>query len=109
MTKEQYFDMCEMLNTEPVDEDIPVEQEDLLPEVLLAYNIYSLLRPNFDSFNGVYHGKDYSNLSTLLDMYDVPTVERKEYFKIILTLDSIDTEQINEKLSSKPAQSSNQG
>ena len=100
MTAEQYLDMCEMLGTEPSDEDMPVEQEDLIPEILLAYNIYSLLSPKFDSFNGGYYGKEYSNLKTLFEMYEVSVKEQKEYFKIILILDSIDTEQIN-----KPAQS----
>ena len=105
MTKDQYFDMCEMLNTEVVDDDIPIEQEDLIPEILLAYNIYSLLAPKFDSFSGNYYGKEYSNLKTLFEMYEVSVKEQREYFKIILILDSIDTEHINNKLKSKPAQS----
>lgn len=109
MTKDQYYDMCDMLGNEPVDKDIPVDMGDLLPEVQLAYNIYSLLRPNFDSFSGVYHGKDYSSLNALFVMYDVPPEDQREYFKIILILDGIDSEQINAKLQQKPAQSNNQG
>jgi hypothetical protein len=93
------------MGTEIIEEDIPVEQEDLIPEILLAYNIYSLLAPKFDSFNGGYFGKDYSNLKTLFDMYEVSVQEQKEYFKIILILDSIDTEQINNRLKNRPAQS----
>jgi hypothetical protein len=42
-------------------------------------------------------------------MYDVPQTDRKEYFKIILTLDNIDSEQINAKLQQKSAPSKNQG
>ena len=105
MTRDQYLDMCDMMGTEIIEEDIPVEQEDLIPEILLAYNIYSLLAPKFDSFNGGYFGKDYSNLKTLFDMYEVSVQEQKEYFKIILILDSIDTEQINNRLKNRPAQS----
>ena len=105
MTKDQYYDMCEALGTEVVDEDIPIDQEDLMSEILLAYNIYSLLSPKFDSFNGGYYGKDYSNLKTLFGMYEVSVQEQKEYFKIILILDSRDTEQINNRLKNKSAQS----
>lgn len=105
MTKDQYYDMCDMLGTEVIEEDIPVNQEDLMPEILLAYNIYSLLSPKFDSFNGGYFGKDYINLNTLFEMYEVTIQDRKEYFKIILILDSIDTEQINNRLKNRPAQS----
>lgn len=105
MTKEQYYDMCDMLGTEVIEEDVPVDQEDLIPEILLAYNIYSLLSPKFDSFNGGYFGKEYSNLKTLFEMYEVSVQDQKEYFKIILILDSIDTEQINNRLKNRPAQS----
>lgn len=101
MTKEAYFEMCEALNADPVEKDIPLEQADLLPDVLLAYNIYSLLAPKFDSFAGVYHGKDYSNLSLLFNMYEVTPEYQREYFKIILTIDGIDSEQINAKLQQK--------
>ena len=33
MTKEQYFEMCEMMGSEPVEDEIPVEFDDLYSEV----------------------------------------------------------------------------
>jgi hypothetical protein len=39
MTKEQYFEMCEALGTEPDPLEIPIEFDDLHLEVQEAYSI----------------------------------------------------------------------
>ena len=72
MTKEQYFEMCEMLGSEPLEEEIPVELYDLPLEVQEAYWVYTLLNDNWDSFGGNYLGK---NLSGLLDIMNILKID----------------------------------
>ena len=43
MTKEQYFEMCEMLGSQPVDSEIPVELDDFPVEVQQAFLVYKQL------------------------------------------------------------------
>ena len=74
MTKEQYFEMCEMLGSEPIEEQIPVELADLPLEVQEAYRVYVLLNDNWDSFGGNYLGK---NMSGLLDIMNILEIEDK--------------------------------
>lgn len=74
MTKEQYFEMCAMLGSEPLEEEIPVELADLPLEVQEAYRVYVLLNDNWDSFGGNYLGK---NMSGLLDIMNILEIEDK--------------------------------
>ena len=66
--------MCEMLGSEPLEEQIPVELADLPLEVQEAYRVYVLLNDNWDSFGGNYLGK---NMSGLLDIMNILEIEDK--------------------------------
>ena len=77
--------MCEMLGSEPLDEEIPVELADLPLEVQEAYRVYVLLNDNWDSFGGNYLGK---NMSGLLDIMNILQIEdRITILNIIQILD----------------------
>lgn len=89
MTKDTYFEMCEMLNSEPVPEEIPVEYDDLLLDVQEALGIYSKLKDEWDMMNGNYLGKSYSGISDIFDILEVPSEDRKTVFNLIGIIDSI--------------------
>ena len=97
MSKENYLEVCEAMGNEPSEDEIPLELDDLLPEVAQAYNMYSLLSCRIDSMAGIYLGKDFSGLETLFDMHDISKSDRLDLFKIMLILDSIDVEHANAK------------
>lgn len=98
MTKESYFEMCEMLGTEPKDDEIPIEYEDLYDEVQEAISVYNMLQDQWDTMNGLYLGKI---LSGIVDILDIAQVEdRQTCYKIIQLLDSNRSKIINDK---KPA------
>lgn len=85
MTKEAYYDMCEALGSEPIDDEVPIEYDDLLLEVQEALSIYSKLRDDWDGMNGVYLGKNYSGI---MDIFSVLEVEDKRtIFELILIID----------------------
>lgn len=87
MTKEAYFEMCEMLGTEPVEEEIPVDYSDLLTDVQEALGIYSKLRDEWDTMNGNYLGKNYSGILDILNILEVPPEDRKTMFELIGIID----------------------
>ena len=101
MTKEAYFEMCEALGTAPVEEEIPIELEDFSPEAQELIEIYGMLRDDWDGMNGVYLGKSFVGISEIFDMMNIEKVDRKFYFSLLKSFDSIRQEEI-QKL--KPAE-----
>lgn len=102
MTKEDYFDMCEALGTEPVESEIPVEINDFPDEVQEAINVYYKLRDEWDTMNGVYMGKSYTGLIDILDIVEIPKEDRKYTLEWISVMDAARSKTI---AAQKPKQS----
>lgn len=88
MTKDAYFEMCEMLGTEPVEEEIPVEYDDFFIDVQEALGIYQKLRDEWDTMNGSYIGKTYAGLLDILDLLGVPVEDRRTQYELIGIIDT---------------------
>lgn len=82
MTKETYFEMCEMLAQEPIESEIPVEISDFPEIVQQCFVIYGILSDIWDPMGGNYLGKDYSIVFKLFEVYDIT-----ENTEILLSLD----------------------
>lgn len=89
MTKETYFEMCEMMGSEPIKEEVPVEYDDLLVDVQEALSIYSKLRDEWDTMNGNYLGKSYAGINDIFNILEVPVEDRKTLFNLLGIIDSI--------------------
>ena len=89
MTKEQYFEMCEMLGSDPVESEIPVEFNDFPDEVQLALSIYRMLRDEWEYMNGNYLGKNLNGIFDLFEVYDIEFKDKKYYLELIHNIDSI--------------------
>lgn len=90
--------MCEMLGSEPIESEIPIEFGDLPDEVQEAIYVYNMLQDNWDTMNGGYLGKNFAGVS---DIFDIAQVDDKiTTFRIIQILDHIRAKIINSK---KPA------
>lgn len=104
MTKEQYFDMCEQLGSEPIESEIPVEFDDFAMEVQLALSIYRMLRDEWEYMNGTYLGKNLNGIFELFDVYDIDPKDKKFYLELIHMIDSTRIDEIrNSKPTEKPA------
>jgi hypothetical protein len=95
MTKEAYLDMCEQLGSQPQEKEIPVMLEDMPIDIELAYNVYNLLPDKIDSFNGVYYGKELDKAPLMLEFLEIQS--KKDIFKIIIIIDSLEREEINRR------------
>lgn len=74
ITLDRYLEICEQLGQEPVEEDMPVDWEDLPISVQYAIHIYNKLGNRIQAEIG-FIGKDYTNLPILLQIYDIDSVE----------------------------------
>ena len=97
MTKAQYFEMCEVLGSEPLEEEIPIEYEDLLTDVQYALNIYSKLRDEWDGMNGVYLGKNFTGIIDIFDLYEIPKEDQRLMLDILHTIDACRSKIANAK------------
>ena len=87
MTKQHYFEMCELLNKPPKPEDIPVELEDFPDEVQLGFSIYYVLQDQWEGISGTYMGKNWTGLMDIFDIYEVEKQDRKTIFEILHLID----------------------
>ena len=101
MTKDRYFEMCEMLGTEPVESEIPVEYDDLPDLAQQAIIIYKTLKDDWDGMNGVYKGKIFTGIGDIFDIYEIPLEERKLTYLAMLHIDAIRVEDHRQKSKAK--------
>lgn len=87
MTKDAYFDMCDSLGSEPLDEEIPVDYEDLHLDVQEAMGIYHKLRDEWDTMNGTYLGKSYAGIIDIFTILEVPIEDRRTLFDLLGIID----------------------
>lgn len=99
MTKDQYFEMCGYLGSEPLDSEIPVEYDDLALEVQDALRIYNNLTDNWDYMGGNYIGKNLDSLKFILEIYEIEKVDHRSVYELILNIDRIRAKSIQD---SKP-------
>jgi hypothetical protein len=85
MTRDKYFTMMEQLEQEPKDSEIPPDWEDLPDIMVYAMNTFNSLGDRVYPDIG-FVGKDYTNLSTYMKIYEI---QDPEYFlEILQFLDS---------------------
>ena len=104
MTKEKYFEMCEMLGSEPIPDQIPVDHGDLYPEAQTALIIYNKLRDEWDSLNGKYLGKNYLGVIDIFVLYEVPTESRRIVYDLLKVIDDVRSKMIAAKTPQPPKQ-----
>ena len=76
--------MCDMMGTDPISEEIPVDFEDLDYESQLAVKVFNILPDNVEGMSGSWLGKDFSGLGTLIDVYEIE--DKKQFIELITIL-----------------------
>lgn len=80
--------MCEALGGEPIEEEIPVDYEDLYIDVQEALGIYQKLKDDWDTMNGNYMGKSFAGFRDILTILDVPPEDHKTMLELIQIIDT---------------------
>lgn len=89
MTRDAYFEMCEALGSEPIEEEIPVEYTDLPSDIQIVLSIYNTLKDSWNGMSGTYMGKEHNGLIDILELYEIPKEERKHTLTYINAIDNI--------------------
>ena len=87
MTKEAYFELCEAMGTEPLEEETPVDFEDFYIAVQEALVIYQKLKDEWDTMNGNYMGKSYAGIIDIFTILEVPVEDHRTLFTLIGIID----------------------
>jgi len=95
MNKDKYFDMCEQLGTIPIDNEIPIEIEDLPLQVQQTLNVYNMLQDQWEGFAGLYLGKSLIGLQEVLKFNQLEEDEYGLVLQLIKIVDIIRTDIIN--------------
>lgn len=103
MTKQAYFDMCEMLGSEPIESEIPVEYEDFPIEVQQAFAVYKMLRDEWDTIGGNYLGKSLIGVKDVLEATEIEPDEQKFIVMLVRMIDEVRSDEINKLKNEKPA------
>ena len=93
--------MCEMMGSEPIEEEIPWEREDLTLETQIIFSIYDKLPARWEGFSGQYLGKDLALLVTLFEHYGLEKHERGYAWDIIPVIDNFVAQDVARKVKSK--------
>jgi hypothetical protein len=101
MTKESYFEMCEMLGQEPVESEIPVDINDLPTLVQQSLAIYNLLEDRWDTMGGSYLGKNYSSVFEFFKLYEIDDSETLLILEILQHIDAVRSKLVAEKIKAK--------
>ena len=101
MTKEQYFEMCEALGSEPDENEIPIEMDDFPPEVQEGIGVYYKMRDEWDTMNGIYLGKSFAGFADILDILEVPFEDRKYLLEWISVMDAARSKAYSEMKAAK--------
>lgn len=103
MTKESYFEMCEMMNEPVIESEIPVDFEDFALEVQQAFGVYRMLRDEWDTMSGSYLGKSLIGIRDLLEATEVELQDQKFIIMLVRMIDEVRSDEINKKKAEKPA------
>ena len=95
MTRNKYLDMCEQLEQEPKDHEIPPDWEDFPEIVRDAINTFNQLGDRVFPEIG-YVGKDYANVQYYIEVYHIDDIEF--FLEILSWLDSRAIKKSSEEL-----------
>lgn len=93
--------MCEMLNTEPDEEQVPIDRSDLYIETQMVLDIYDKLPSRWEGMSGQYLGKELMLLPILFDEYDTENYIRRYAWDIIPIIDNFVAKDVAEQIKAR--------
>lgn len=107
MTKDTYYEMCELLGNEVVESEIPVDLSDFPTEIQTCFHIYGLLSDIWEPMSGSYLGKDFANIFEYFRLYGIEPCEQLFAISVIKSIDGARSSVISQKQKAKQAAAAN--
>lgn len=99
MTKEMYLEMCDNMNSEPDEDEVPPDFEDLSEQSQVVLSMFNYLPDKWNSMAGTYDGKDYSNLFTIYELFSINNSDWLLYTDLLNVVVNEKITSINKKMS----------
>lgn len=91
--------MCEQLGVEPDSDKLPRSLNMFPDEIQIAFLIFNYLPDRWDGMSGSYFGKDWTNISFFLNLYDITSkVDQKIITFFLSHIEGYYTEKVNKKV-----------
>lgn len=97
MSKENYLEMCQQLGSTPVEEEIPIELDDLTVQTQTVIEIFNYLPDKWGGMGG-YEGKDLSNFPVIFNLFEVPKTQWLTYIDLLGILIEEQIKVVNKKI-----------
>lgn len=97
MTKDAYYEMCEITGEQPLPENEPVEWSDLPEQVQQCFELYSFLPDRWEGMSATFMGKDYSIVFHLFETFKIDNNDRLIYLRLMANIDGIRSKLIQNK------------
>lgn len=96
--------MCELMGQDPVEEDIPLDLEDLAYQTQLALEVYQYLSENW--VETAYLGKNINGISEVFDILEIDSkYDRLLILRFIRIIDAHQSKKIGEKIKAETRRS----
>lgn len=82
------------MGTEPLEEEIPADEEDLADESRLALQIFRYLPDTWSSMSGHYLGKELTSLNVIFSIFDIKDKHLKRFILLVVKLLDMEVSEI---------------
>lgn len=89
--------MCEELGSDPVEEEIPLDRNDLSIDTQEVLQIYDFLPSRWEGMSATYLGKDLSRLNNIFLLLDTDIVIKKFAIFLVPIIDNLVSKDIQKK------------
>jgi hypothetical protein len=94
--------MCEAIGSEPLEEEIPPDFEELLYESQMAIVLYNYFPDSWSGgMSSFYVGKIFTNIEYIFNLFNIPEGSRIYILNFMLLIDQENARTMNEKLRQK--------
>lgn len=103
MSRQQYIEMCQQLGSTPLEEEMPIELDNLTVQSQEVIEIFNYLPDEWGAMGG-YTGKDLKNFPVIFKLFKVKKSNWLLYLDLLGILIEHQIEIVNKKIEAKAKQ-----
>jgi len=108
MSRQSYLEMCQQLGSEPIEEEIPTELDDLTAQSQEVIEIFNYFPDKWGSMGG-YEGKELTNFPVIFKLYEVPEDKWLLYLDLLGILIEEQIKIVNQKIKAEAKRGNKSG
>ena len=92
--------MCEVMGSEPLEEETPLSLGDFPDDIQLAFDLYHKIPDRWEFNSGTYLGKDLGSIAGIMEILEIE--DRRTALNFVLMIDSSRQEYLTNKKKGSP-------